>query len=223
VGQTGVGRVIQRTCEVMKEHPGKDPREEGAIPLDLIQRYINFWASSSTDLFGAEVSSNAANFFRSGIKGRAYEDKWEEHLALDQGYQVERFLEGRLVREEVPLRNAMNEVLRDEYLADNQKGVEYWNRICEKAGIDFRFRLPHRRFNRRIGDYSEGHFDLDGQPIDATTWLARQAEWLPTAEDRSYVKSLMKPVREPGRFAGWIAPPAKGIDGKPIDFEYVRL
>jgi benzoyl-CoA 2,3-dioxygenase component B len=33
----------------------------------------------------------------------------------------------------------------------------------------------------------------------------------------------MKPMREPGQFAGWIAPPKVGIDNKPGDFEYVKI
>ena len=223
VGQTGVGRVIQRSCELMKEHPGKDIREYGGIPLELIQRYINYWASSSTDLFGAEISSNASNFFRAGIKGRAYEDKYEDHAALGGVYEFEHLVDGRFVREEIPLRNAMNEVLRDEYLRDNEKGIEYWNRVCEREGVDFRFRLPHRRFNRKIGEFAGHLFDLDGNLTDESRWQAPVDAWLPTRADRDYVKSLMKPVREPGKFAGWIAPPAKGIDGKPIEFEYVKL
>ncbi|MEM7517220.1 MAG: benzoyl-CoA 2,3-epoxidase subunit BoxB, partial [Planctomycetota bacterium] len=122
VGQTGMARVIQKTCEVMNEHPGKDVKEYGAIPLDIIQRYINFWASSSVDLFGAEVSSNSANFFSAGIKGRAYEDKYDEHRAIDQAFDATRVVDGKVVQEQVAMRNAMNEVLRDEYLKDNQKG-----------------------------------------------------------------------------------------------------
>ncbi len=224
VGQTGVGRVIQRTCEVMNENPGKDVREYGAIPLETIQKYINFWASSSTDLYGAEVSSNSANFFRSGLKGRAYEEKkYEDHKALEDIYKVDRFVDGRISAEEVPLRNAMNEVLRDEYIADNQKGIEYWNKICERAGIDYRFQLPHRRFNRKIGEYATGWFDPEGNPIDETTWTTKVDEWMPTREERDYVKSLMKPCYEKGKFAGWIAPPSKGINGQPIEFEYVKL
>ncbi|MFQ5750260.1 MAG: benzoyl-CoA 2,3-epoxidase subunit BoxB, partial [Planctomycetota bacterium] len=54
-------------------------------------------------------------------------------------------------------------------------------------------------------------------------WNRRAGEWLPTGEDRAFVKGLMQPVREPGRIAGWIAPPSKGINGNPFDFEYVRL
>jgi benzoyl-CoA 2,3-dioxygenase component B len=223
VGQTGVGRVIERTCQVMKDHPGKGVREYGAIPMEIIQKYINFWASSSTDLYGAEVSSNSANFFSAGLKGRAYEERYTEHTALDQTYDVDRFTDGKLVAEKVPLRNAMNEVLRDEYVKDNQKGIEYWNRISEKHGNAFRFRLPHRRFNRRIGDYAAGRFDIDGNLIDEAGWNAKVGEWLPTAEDKAYVKSLMKPCFEKGKIASWIAFPPKGVDDKPVDYEYVKL
>jgi benzoyl-CoA 2,3-dioxygenase component B len=223
VGQTGVARVIQRTCERMAEHPDRDVTDFGAVPLDVIQKYINFWASSSTDLYGAEISSNSANFFRSGLKGRAFEDRYEDHLALEETYTVENLVEGRLVTEVVPLRNAMNEVLRDEYVQDNQKGIDYWNRVCERFGIDYRFALPHRRFNRKIGVYAGARFDPQGDPISEEEWERRKAEWLPTEEDRAYVKSLMKKVTAPGEFAGWIAPPAKGINSQPVDYEYVKL
>ena len=121
------------------------------------------------------------------------------------------------------MRNAMNEVLRDEYVKENQKGVRYWNRVPEKIGIDYEFTLPHRRFNRRIGMYSDGLFDLEGNPIDQATWDRMKDIWLPTQADRDYVKSLMKPCHEPGKIAGWIAPPPKGIDGKPFEYEYVKL
>ncbi|HIG85712.1 MAG TPA: benzoyl-CoA 2,3-epoxidase subunit BoxB [Planctomycetes bacterium] len=223
VGQTGVARVIRRTCEVMNEFPHADPREHGAIPLDLIQRYINFWASSSLDLFGAEVSSNSANFFAAGIKGRAYEDKYEEHTAMDQFYEFERFQNGRLTTESVPMRNAMNEVLRDGYVEENLKGVEYWNRECEKLGIDFSFRYPQRRFNRTIGEYAGSRFDLQGIPIDEDGWNSQVNGWLPSLEDKAYVKSLMQPITERGKYAAWIAPPKRSINGQPDDFEYVKL
>ena len=41
-------------------------RAQGAVDLPLLQKYLNFWCSSSLDLFGAEISSNAANSFASG-------------------------------------------------------------------------------------------------------------------------------------------------------------
>lgn len=224
VGQTGIGRVIERTCEVMKEYPDADVREYGAIPLEIIQRYISFWASSSNDLFGGEISSNASNFFASGIKGRANEEKLDvDHRATEGIYNMEVVGESGITSKEVPLRNAMNEILRDEYVSDNQKGIVYFNKIVKRMGVDFEFKLPHRRFNRKIGMYADFHFDHEGNQIDEATWNARVGEWLPSEEDRAFVQSLMKPVHEPGKFAGWIAPPSKGIDGKPVDFEYVKL
>ncbi|HZL98647.1 MAG TPA: benzoyl-CoA 2,3-epoxidase subunit BoxB [Planctomycetota bacterium] len=224
VGQTGVGRVVQRTAELMNAHPGRSPRDFGGIDLPTLQKYINFWASSSTDLYGAEVSSNSANFFGSSLKGRAWEmKKHTEHTGLNQEKELELWEGGRLVKQSVPLRNAMNEVLREEFIEDNQKGIDYWNRILADHGIADRLRLPHRRFNRKIGSYAEARFDLDGHPIDEATWQARQDEWLPSEADRAYVDSLMKPVTEPGKIAGWIAPPPKGINGLPIDYEYVQL
>jgi benzoyl-CoA 2,3-dioxygenase component B len=223
VGQTGIARVVRRTCEVMNEHPDACPSEHGAIPLEMIQRYINFWAASSLDLFGAEVSSNSANFFAAGLKGRAYEDKYEDHLVKDDCYELERWDGERITREQVPLRNAMNEVLRDGYVDENLKGVEYWNRECEKAGIDFRFAYPHRRFNRTIGEFAGARFDPQGNAVSQADWQAGQRVWLPTPEDKAYVKSLMRPVTEPGKFAGWIAPPLRGINSQAADFEYVKL
>ncbi len=224
VGQTGIGRVIQRTCEVMNAHPDACPSEHGAIPLELLQKYVNFWVSSSTDLYGSEVSSNAANYFAAGLKGRAYEEKaYEDHVALEGGYRIEKLVDGELVEEEVPLRNAMNEILRSDYLADNQKGVDYWNKIVKKHGIDFEFSLPHRRFHRQIGLYTGACFDVAGNPVDEATWNARKGDWLPTEEDREFVQSLMQPCLQAGQFAGWIAPPAKGLNGQPVEFEYVKL
>src|SRR5215470_4216772 len=114
VGQTGVGRVVQRIAELMKARPGRSPRDFGAIDLATLQKYINFWSSSSTDLYGAEVSSNSANFFGSSLKGRAWEmKKHTEHTALDAVKEMELFENGTFRKEQVPLRNALNEVLRE--------------------------------------------------------------------------------------------------------------
>jgi benzoyl-CoA 2,3-dioxygenase component B len=224
VGQTGVGRVVQRAAELMREHPGRSPRDFGGIDLPLMQKYINFWASSSNDLYGAEISSNSANFFGSSLKGRAWEmKKHEEHTARDAIKTIESWDGSRLSNQEVPLRNALNEVLREEFIEDNEKGINYWNRILDEHGIEHRLRLPHWRFNRNIGMYAGYRFDIDGKPLSELEWQERQDEWLPSAADRGYVLGLMQPVHERGKIAGWIAPPAKGISGQPFDFDYVRL
>jgi len=221
VGESGVDRVVQRCAELMAA--GKDPRKEHAVPLDVIQRYINFWFSLSLDLFGGEVSSNAADFFASGLKGRFREDTLEEHTGMGQTYKLEVPEGGKLVEQEVPLRNAMNEVLRDEYVKDCQRAVDRWNKTLVRAGNrGLSLFLPHRRFHRAVGPCAGSFFDLQGRMISEAEFKAHEAEWLPTAEDREYVKSLMHPVVDPGKVASWIAPPAKGINGMPVEYEYVK-
>ena len=83
--------------------------------------------------------------------------------------------------------------------------------------------MPNPRFHRHVGEYAGHTFDIEGKLISAEDFGRRKAEWLPTLEDRENVRSLMKPVTEPGKIAGWIAPPAAGVKGKPFEFEYVRL
>ena len=222
VGETGVGRVIQRACELMKGDRNEDARAQGGIDLEMIQKYVNFWYSSSLDLFGGEISSNAAEYFAAGLKGREHEEKFEDHVALNATYQVPVFEDGRVVDREVPLRNAMNEVLRDAYIDDNQRGVDRWNRIIAEQGVPFTIKLPSRRFNRTMGIYRGHAFDPEGNPISKETWERRKFEWLPNEADREHVKSLMLPVLERGKMAHWIAKPERGIKGQPVDFEYIR-
>ncbi len=223
VGETGVLRVVQRTAELMKRDPSGDARAQGGIDLGTVQRYLNFWFSSSLDLFGGEVSSNAAQYFATGLKGRAKEETYDDHLALAGTYTVATPKDGRLVDEDVPLRAAMNEVLRDEYVQDCQRGVDKWNRALKEAGVDVVLTLPSRRFNRAGGLYAGMRFSPAGDPITEEQWAAARDGWLPTVADRQYVKSLMtRPVYEPGKMANWLAPPKQGIKGTPLDFEYVR-
>jgi benzoyl-CoA 2,3-dioxygenase component B len=224
VGQTGVGRVVAAHGRAHEGPPGRSPRDFGGIDLPTLQKYINFWASSSNDLYGAEVSSNSANFFGSSLKGRAWEmKKHDEHTALNQEKELELWEGGKLVTQSVPLRNAMNEVLREEFIEDNTKGIEYWNRILAEHG--HRAAAACRTaLQPQIGSYAEARFDLDGQPIDEATWQARQDEWLPQRvrprlrASRSWCRSSSR-----GKIAGWIAPPPKGINGLPFEHEYVQL
>lgn len=222
VGETGVDRVVQRACDLMKASKNQDAREGGGIDLPTLQKYINFWFAASSDLFGGEISSNAADFFAAGLKGRYKEAQHEEHTALNQDYAMTVVEDGKLVDKSIPLRTAMNEVLRDHYVDDCQRAVDKWNRTIERAGISFKLRLPHRRFFRRQGIYSGLCFDVDGRVLDAATFEARRDEWLPSRADSEYVDSLMAPVTTPGKIANWVAPPARGINGQPLEFEYVK-
>ncbi|HXF79167.1 MAG TPA: benzoyl-CoA 2,3-epoxidase subunit BoxB [Usitatibacter sp.] len=227
VGEAGISRVIQRTCEAMNELATEDParvRAAGVIDLPTIQRYLNFHYSVTLDLFGADESSNAATFYASGLKGRFDESRYEDdHRLHGRTYDVPEVRDGRLLPRAVPLLNALNEVLRDDFVDDSVGGVSRWNKRIEKTGVAGRLFLPHKAFNRRIGTLAGVRVSPGGEVIDEAAWNARVDEWLPTASDRAFVASLMGRVVEPGRFAGWIAPPAAGIDRHPIDFEYVRF
>jgi benzoyl-CoA 2,3-epoxidase subunit B len=227
VGRTGITRVVKRTLEVMKATKSEDPldvRSAGAIDLPTLQRYINFWFSSSLDLFGAEISSNAATYFATGIKGRPDEAKFADHLALNELLLLDIPDPVRgAVPEAVPMRNAMNEVTRTAYIADCEIGIRAWNRLITEAGFDFKLMLPSPRFHRSVGVWAGVDVAPTGKPISAAQFAAQRQEWLPSAADRAFIASLMERVDEPGRMAAWLAPPEIGIDGLPAAYEYVRL
>jgi len=224
VGDTGIARVVQRTCDLMREHRTDDVGPHGGVSLALLQKYLNFHFSVSLDLFGSEVSSNAATYYTAGIKGRFEETKKDDdHLLKDAAYPVAQLRDGGIVMADMPALNAMNERLRDDYVTDCARGLVRWNQVIKRAGIEFEFRLPHRAFHRQIGNFAGAQVSPDGQVMDAAAWAARAADWLPTDEDRAFVIGLMRPVTEPGKFAGWIAPPARGINNQAVNFEYVRF
>ena len=222
VGETGIGRIVKRTLEVMKELGSDDPesvRRQGAIDLPTIQRYMNFWFTSSLDLFGSEVSSNAATSFANGVKGRPDEGQYQDHLCKEAVYE----LETPQGRESVSLRNAMNEVLRNAYIKDCEIGVKRWNMQMSRAGFDFQLKLPSPRFRRAIGAWANSPTDPQGKVISLEEFGSKLPGWIPSESDRVFVTSLMQRVVEPGKMAGWIAPPDRGINNLPVDYEYVKL
>ncbi len=225
VGTTGVDRVVARSAELAREHDTMDIAGYGGIPLVIIQKYINFHYSVSLDLFGSETSTNAANYFTMGLKGR-----WQEERRTDDHQLVNDSTvfdipnsDGTWDKEEISALLALNLDLRGQYANDCQTGVKRWNKILADNGIDYRLSLPHIGFNRQVGVYAGYHVTPDGTIVDKSTWQQAQKNWLPTDEDLTFVRSLMQPVYEPGKIAGWVAPPTQGINGKPFDYEYVYL
>ncbi len=223
VGETGISRVIQRTCEIMRDFKTDDVRKHGAIDLPTLQKYLNFHFSVSVDLFGSEISTNAANYYTMGIKGRFDETRiGDDHKLTDASYKVLEAHGDGFREVEASALTALNERLRDDYVADCARGVMRWNQIIKRHGIDFELKLPHRAFHRQIGQFAELKVSPEGKIVSQAEWDARHHDWLPTEDDRLFVISLMKPVTEIGKYAGWIAPPARGINNQPVDFEYVR-
>ncbi len=230
VGETGVQRVIQRTCEAMQAAGITDPydiekvRALGVIDLPTLQKKANLHFSLTLDLFGNEISTNAANAFNAGLKGRYREDKLiDDHQLLEAVYPVLRPRDGMITTEKVPALSALNMRLRDDYVEDAAAGVARWNRVLERTDIPFRITLPHVAFNRRIGEFNILRTNTEGQILTVEAWQAARETMLPSISDNLFIASLMQPSRDRGRFAGWIAPPRHGIDNKPGDFEYVHI
>ncbi len=230
VGESGVSRIAQRTCEAMKEAGIEDPydvdgvRALGVIDLPTLQRKANFHYAVTLDLFGAEVSTNAANAFNAGLKGRFQETKIDDdHQLTSDTYPVLRFEGGQFKMVEEPALSALNARLRDDYERDAAGGIKRWNKVIQKTGIDFAFTLPHVAFNRQVGAFRDLPATPEGEVLSQEAWDKRRDEWLPNGDDLAFIDSLMRPVQEPGGYAGWIAAPKVGIDNRPGDFEYVRL
>ncbi|MPY91690.1 MAG: benzoyl-CoA 2,3-epoxidase subunit BoxB [Acidimicrobiia bacterium] len=224
VGATGVGRVVQRTVELMKAHDTEDVAPHGGVNVDTLQRYLNFHYSVSLDLFGAETSTNAANYFAAGLKGRFAEDQREDDHQLKGDVRAVPALDeatGTITSRDVASLSALNETMREDYTADCRKGVERWNRALVDVGLALT--LPHPAFHRGVGAFRDQPVTPDGRLVTRAEHEQGQREaWLPTEADKAHVHALMQAVDEPGRMASWVAPPATGVHSKPLDFEYVR-
>ena len=230
VGKSGVERIIDRTCLRMNEAGVSDPadvgriRDLGVIDLPLLQRKMNFHFSVTLDLFGSEISTNAANAFNAGIKGRYNEIGIDDdHQLHNDTYPVMVLQDGRFVTQEMAAITAINARLLDDYIDDCQGVVDAWNKVIRSHDIDFELKLPHRAFNRRQGLFAGESVSPGGILMNEQAWLTQKDEFLPSLADLEYVLSLMKPVTTAGEFAPWISPPRSGVGGKPGDFEYVRI
>jgi benzoyl-CoA 2,3-dioxygenase component B len=225
VGTTGVDRIVARTAELMVTHDSDEVAARGAIPLEVIQRYLNFHYSVSLDLFGSETSTNAGNYFTAGVKGRWMEDRrTDDHQLTGDSISVETIADdGEIGQVDVAALVGLNTDLRREYIADCQSGVNRWNRILADANLPQRLALPSVAFNRKVGAFASIEVSPDGLQLAAQEWDTRKDEWLPTEVDKTHVRSLMRPVYERGKIADWISPPRHGINGQAFDYDYVHL
>ena len=163
-------------------------------------------------------------YYTSAMKGRFGEANiHDDHLLVSDSYTIPEVEDGRIVNRQVPALTALNARLRDDFTREVQAGLDRWNRIPEKHGIPFRLTLPHVGFNRKIGTFAGQFVSPDGRVLSKEDWERHTAEWLPSHDDHAFVNSLMGRIVEPGKFANWIAPPARGINDLSADFEYVRF
>ena len=223
VGATGVARVVQRTVDLMKEHDTDDVAEHGGIDVATLQRYLNFHYSVSLDLFGAETSTNAANYFAAGLKGRFQEEQRDDDHRLKTATRaVPQVADGQIgdargAGAGGAQRDARATTTSPTAARASTAGTARWPRSASAL------ELPHVGFNRAVGAFAGRRISPDGRLLTDEEWADGVAEWLPTDDDRALVQSLM--VASPSR-ARWPAgsprrPPAS--TPSPVDFEYVRL
>jgi len=225
IGTHGLERIIRRTMQLMQLHDTEDIFPFGGIPCYVIQKYLNFWAPKVFDLFGSDESQRSRELFSLGLRGPppdarvlSFTDMHDKLIAID------RRRGDRVVQASVPLPEALNAGMRKAFCAEVNIVIARWNRLLVSNDIAFRFSLPHERFNRQIGPWSGLHFAPDGCVVSAAEFMERHHQWLPTDTDRMRLQGLMQQVLRPSAYAGWIAPPSLGINGKsPTDFEYVLL
>ncbi|HEV2372210.1 MAG TPA: benzoyl-CoA 2,3-epoxidase subunit BoxB [Streptosporangiaceae bacterium] len=224
VGTTGIDRVVARTARLMVENDTDNAGPYGAVPLAVIQKYLNFHYSVSLDLFGGETSTNVANYYTAGLKGRWLEERrHDDHRLTNDSVMVDALADGKISQSEVSALAGLNTDLRREYIADCQIGVNRWNRVLAEAGLPQRLKLPHVAFNRKVGAFAGIEASPDAELLSAPEWALRKGQWLPTEVDKTHVRSLMQPVHERGKIAAWISPPRHGINGQPFNYDYVHL
>lgn len=226
VGESGITRMIERTLEVMKKNKTDSIdtiRNAGAVDLQTIQKYINFWFSSSLDLFGSEISSNAATAFANGLKGRPDEFRYEDHSEKNSYLKIENFVDNKSVIQDVPMRNAMNEITRRAYVSDCEIGIKRWNRLISKYGYEYNLALPSTKFRRNIGLWANLPIGPKGDFIKKESYTKSLKNWLPSDSDKAFINSLMVQVTELGKTASWIAAPRRGINNQNLDYSYVDL
>ena len=202
----------RRRAPPRRDRPGDDPAVP-QLPLLGLARPVR--------LGGLD---QRRQLLHDGLKGRFEETKeTDDHLLKEATYRRSTPVEaaGSCGR---PALTALNERLRDDYVADCQRGVLRWNAVIKQPGIDVELKLPHRGFHRAIGNFAELRVSPDGRIVSEAEWDAREPRVAADRRGPRLRHLLMRPaVIEPGKFANWIAPPARGINGQPVEFEYVRF
>jgi benzoyl-CoA 2,3-dioxygenase component B len=143
------------------------------VTTAIIQKKLNLHYSLSLDLFGSEVSTNAANAFNAGIKGRYKETQIDDdHQLKNAIYPVLKLVDGVIKRVDEPALTALNMRLRDDYSQDCVKGLLRWNKVISTAGFQFKLALPNVAFHRHIGEFKDVHATPEGVLIGDATWIA---------------------------------------------------
>ncbi len=230
VGETGVQRIIQRTCEAMREAGIDDPyrhrtgaRAGGDRPADH--------PAESQSAFLADAGS--VRLGDQHQRGQCVQCGFEGPLSRGQAGRrppiAGRHLSGAAAEGWCDRARGRAGAVVAEHAAARRFRRRYrgGDRSLEPGAGTCGHRIPYPTAACRVQPPDRrvrcGACGYRGTLLATDAWAARADSMLPTAEDYRFVSSLMKPVQERGAYAGWIAPPRTGIDNKPGDFEYVKI
>src|SRR5690606_38224749 len=130
----------------------------------------------------------------------------DDHKLENATYAVSKLVDGQVKMVEEPALTAINMRLRDDYVADCARGVDNWNKVIEKAGVNFKIKLPHEAFHRHAGEFQNIHATPDAKVLSDAEWAKVRDDYLPSKADGDFIQSLMQPQWERGKYAAWIAP-----------------
>jgi len=147
----------------------------GKVPIEVMQRYWNKWVPTAFDLFGKDGSGTSHWSYVWGLKCRYNEFETNDPVDLKR----------------------LNAHARALYQQEISELGERLNKLVP-AGQPQLF-IPSEKFNRKIGDYENQSFTVDGKPLAEADYANYLAQNLPTKED----KDLLKEIFAEG---DWIAP-----------------
>jgi benzoyl-CoA 2,3-dioxygenase component B len=141
----------------------------GKIPVDIIQKYLNKWLSTGYDLFGKDRSTSAARFYRWGFKGR-----FDEAAAKAPPPDLDR----------------VNEEARGHYYAEDCEIINGLNRLLPDDGP--KLRAPSIKFNRKVGDYTDHAFSVDGEALSEAAYWEHLKSVLPGRADTERLNAIFR-------------------------------
>ena len=179
----------------MKEAGIEDPndiaavRKLGVIDLPTMQKKANLHFSLSLDLFGSEVSTNAANYYNSGVKGRFQETRIEDdhqltkrHLPGEQAGRRQDQDGGRAGadrHQHAPARR-----LRDR-LRQGRGALEQGDREDRRRPSGSSCRTSPSTATSASSRTSRRR--PDGEVLSDAEWAKRKDQWLPSKADGDFI------------------------------------
>ena len=205
IGSLGLERTLIKSIELTLDSDSIDIWDKGGIPLPVIQKYFNYWTCKVFDLFGNDCSHNASEMYQIGIRTPR-----NFHRMKDTEVMVDYVINGNVEQIHVPAENALNSIMRRQFIIEVGKTVDHWNQSIAQLNIDFQLNIPHERFSREIGPCRGMLLDIEGQAYTGDA-EAHAKEFFPDETEIRKINALMKRVLEPGCCASWIAPPHMGF------------